>query len=380
MHYEFVVIGAGLSGLSVAQALSQKGAKVLLLERLDRLEGSHRLIETPSGLIANGLRLIPATEDNHQALKFLANLCGTPVYALKRELTPKTYEASGFRPFLGFGDRPPKFIDQISGLLSSHFLDTLPQACSWGLLLERNCKAEVQTKSYVTRLEVAEGKVKSVVVNGHRKITADQYIFAGPLNQLRDLIDQETWNPKSLSRYAKIKYWTMVGLDLIHSKDIVTEPFSLFILDSTTPDELGPCLGQFQNQNQSQWISFMEDGDAEDSEILGQALKKIKRQIKRAFPDLLDQVAFERICVFPSWGTSLPHGDFLPELENLHFANGQLSHLQGSCGSLHQAFTVIKELNLEPELKELHWTESELPPQAVTNPPPPFENMPTDTL
>lgn len=365
MHYEFVVIGGGLAGLSIAKKLSSESAKVLLLEGLESLEGSLRSVSTPAGPIANGLRLLPVEAEFIKGLEFLESLLTSPLEYSRYDVETLTYEAGGFRPFIGFGDRPPRFLEQITPFLGKPLFRAQPRVENWSSMLASSMNCDVQTRSYATRFEVVDGKVKCVWINGQKKITADQFIFTGPLAQLKNLIANEVWSPKTISRYAKIKFWTMVGLDFVHAETLAQEE-QLYILDGTTADELGPCLGQFQAPAEdgsqiSQWFTYLEDEEAEDSEVLAHALKKAKRQIKRAFPTAFDNLKFDRVCVFPSYCADFPgahhggHGNrsnFLPEIENLHFANGQLSALPGPCGALDRARFILKNLGFLPQLTE----------------------------
>lgn len=345
-HYDFIVIGAGLSGLAVARRLSMENARVLLLEGQDNTGGTHRPVEHLGRLMHNGLRLLPDNTDSRQALEFLSSIVPGEFAINQVESAPLTYDSGNLKPFVGFGDHAPSFFHQIAGYLSEHRLVTQPAAWDWPGLLSEAPNFEIMTKSYVTRFNMADEKVASVTVNGQKDYTADQFVFAGSVSLLKTLLPAESWTSKLKAKYAKLKFWTQVGLDLIHEKPFF-EGDNILLLDGTGKDDLGPCLGMVHTLNDvcvSQWMSFLEDDEAEDSEILGQSLKKIRRQIKRAFPESLDNLVFERICVFPSISASLPTPGFLPEFENLHYANGQLSPHQGLIGSLHQARSVLAQL------------------------------------
>lgn len=345
-HFDFIVIGAGLSGLAVARRLSMENARVLLLEGQDNTGGTHRPVENLGRQMHNGLRLLPDSPESREALEFLSHLIPGNFEIATVEASALTYDGGQLKPFVGFGDHPPAFLHQIAGYLTEHRLVTQPAAWDWPALLTENAAYEIMTKSYVTRFNVKDGNVESVTVNGQKEYTADQYIFAGSTSLLKTLIPQEEWSTKLKAKFSKLKFWTQVGLDLHHDKEFFAGD-NVLLLDGTTKDDLGPCLGITHTHDDvtvSQWMSFLEDDEAEDSEILGQALKKIRRQIKRAFPEALENLKFERICVFPSMSATLPAPGFLPEFANLHYANGQLNPHQGLVGSLQQARAVLAQL------------------------------------
>lgn len=348
-HFDFIVIGAGLSGLAVARRLSLENARVLLLEGQDNTGGTHRPVENLGRQMHNGLRLLPDMPETREALAFLADLVPGDFEIAQTEAAALTYDNGSLKPFVGFGDHPPAFLHQIAGYLTEHRLITQPAAWDWPARLTENAAYDILTRSYVTRFNVKDGRVESVTVNGQKEYTADQYVFAGSTSLLKTLIPAEEWTTKLKAKFSKLKFWTQVGLDLHHEKEFFAGS-NVLLLDGTTKDDLGPCLGIAHTHDGvtvSQWMSFLEDDEAEDSEILGQALKKIRRQIKRAFPEALENLRFERICVFPSMSATLPAPGFLPEFANLHYANGQLNPHQGLTGSLQQARQVLAQLGFQ---------------------------------
>src|SRR5690606_32815694 len=86
----------------------------------------------------------------------------------------------------------------------------------------------------------------------------------------------------------------------------------------------------------------------EESEIIGQALKKMKRQIKRAYPDSLEELKLERI----RWAPLVSgHGELklsgqqtLGEIENLWIGSGAANPQKFWIGSLLQAQLVLSAM------------------------------------
>ena len=148
---------------------------------------------------------------------------------------------------------------------------------------------------------------------------------------------------------------------------------NIHVLNGTTQDEFGPCVGAFQapaevngeNLQYSQWLTFVEDEEAEDTEIIGFALKKIKRQIKRAYPDALENLKFERILVVPSYAG---HGDLklsanqsLAGVENFWVGSSQVHVQKNLLGALLQAELITSSLGCHPLGSQIQTSES-LPP------------------
>jgi hypothetical protein len=175
-----------------------------------------------------------------------------------------------------------------------------------------------------------------------------------------------------MGKLSKNQYWTAVGVDFLHSAK-VSEINNIHVLNGTTSDEIGPCVGRFHSAEQvndtfkqySQWLTCVEDEEAEDTEIIGFALKKIKRQIKRAYPDALENLKFERILVVPSYAG---HGDLklsanqsLAGVENFWVGSSQVHVQKNLLGALLQAELITSSLGCHPLGSQIQTSES-LPP------------------
>jgi hypothetical protein len=133
----------------------------------------------------------------------------------------------------------------------------------------------------------------------------------------------------------------------------------MHILNGTTEDEIGPCVGRFSpavtegehTLQASQWMTFIEDEVTEDSEVVGAALKKIKRQIKRAYPEALESIKLERIVVAPQIAgdgeLKLNGNQSLPGLNNLWVASGPVNAQKNLIGALAQANLVMAALGFD---------------------------------
>ncbi|MGZ3692078.1 MAG: NAD(P)-binding protein, partial [Pseudobdellovibrio sp.] len=302
MHiYDYIIIGSGLTGLTIAQKINQETDNILILEAQDITGGTNRPVTLSQNTLNNGLRYMPATEASEKALAFLQTLIEKQVVAKSNENLIETYEAAGFKRFVGFGEKSPEFYDQLSYYLNQNEYQLASQPYEWVAEFTQKLGDKIQTKSIVTRfgfegLESEKPKLTHVIVNGTKHLYAHNFIFAGPAKELGLLVPDDVLNVRAKAKLKKSLAWQSVSLDLVHTASV--EKANLFLLNGTTDDDLGPCIGRFTG-NISQWTSFIDSESAEDTENIGLVLKKMKRQIKRAFPEVADSITKERISVSP---------------------------------------------------------------------------------
>lgn len=357
--YDYAVIGSGLAGLAIANALSRITSNLVLIESSDTFGGLNRSIQTPFGSMNNGLRFLPETDLSQKAIAFLEMLLMASLSPEVVDAPPLTFESGGLRPFVGFGNNPPAFYDEITYFTHSRSLKTQLEPHEWTQVLFSQFTGEFMPKSYVTKFHMNENRLTHVTINGQKTIQAMNFIYCGPIKPLRTLMPEGALNAKALSKLSKNEYWTAVGLDLLHSQP-VTEMRNLHILNGTTQDEIGPCVGAFhpaaevngENLQYSQWLTFLQDEEAEDTEVVGAALKKIKRQIKRAYPEALENLKFERILVVPSFSGNgdlkLSGNQTIPGIENFWIGSAQAHAQKNLLGALLQAELVTSALGCHP--------------------------------
>jgi hypothetical protein len=351
MHiYDYIIIGSGLTGLTIAKKIQQETDNILILEAQDVAGGDNRPVNLNSVMIDNGLRFFPDSEMAQNAAAFMGTLLGKEITAAPaRDNIIETYEASGFKSFVGFGEKSPEFYDQLSYFLSQkeQILTATPH--QWVSQLVESLQTKIQTRSIVTRfgfegLDTEKPKLTHVVVNGTKQIYAQNFIFAGAPKDLALLVPDDVLGIRAKAKLKKSLAWQGVCLDLFHSVNIEKE--NMFLLNGTTDDDLGPCIGRFRGQV-SQWMSFIDSEFAEDTENIGLVLKKMKRQIKRAFPELTDTMIKERIFVTPALSGAdlkLNANGTLPKVENLWIASSQLSPYKNILGSLAQAQFILSSI------------------------------------
>ena len=350
MHiYDYIIIGSGLTGLTITKKLKEETQNILLLEAQDIAGGNNRPANLNGNIVNNGLRFFPASDVSKKAISFLEQCLETTVTADEVENIIETYEASGFKNFVGFGEKSPEFYEQLSYYLSSNEFKLTAQPYEWVQMLIASLQEQIQLKSIVTKfgfekLESEKPELTHVVVNGSKNIYGRNFIFTGPVKELGLLLPDDVLNLRAKAKLKKALAWQSVGVDLVHS--IASEKQNLFLLNGTTDDDLGPCVGRFTGAT-SQWTSFIDSESAEDTENIGLVLKKMRRQIRRAFPEMGDAIVKERVSVSSAFSGSdlkLNANGTLPKVENLWVASPQVNPYQNLLGSLMQARMTLSSL------------------------------------
>ncbi len=348
--YDVIIIGAGLTGLTLAAKCRQLGLKFLLLEAKDIPGGSLRPNVTQEGWLPSSLGFIPDTHLARERLAHLSELLQDTLAGEGLEVPPLTVKSGEFKPFVGFADLDIKSVE-----LFSHFnqspairLESMPD--HWVERLLELVESQVMTRAEVTQfvLDAAESKLSAVIINGDKTLTAKSFFFTGPVSSLNELFDARDLSQKSRQMLAKAKSWTALSLHLKHSESFVppeglapVEQSNLvFLLGSKNEPE--PAVGRFfPKENTSSWLGFIPSEFGEDSEFAGEALRHIKKLVRRAFA--LDEAAIvsEKITLSAetqgqiSLKTKSPNQ--LNEAPNLYLASPTLSESQGLEAALDMA-------------------------------------------
>jgi len=352
MIYDYVVVGSGLTGLIIANRLSQETDKVLLLESSDQVGG---------WLSKPHLPFYPSTESSIRALQNLENLLGLKIIGDTVESMPITFDSGELKPFMGFGDKAPDFYDEVAFYCAPQSTQLKLNPSDWISQLEKSFKGTIATKSIVTRFQVENNQVQNVLVNGTKKIQGRNFIFCGDIKDLERLIPHDFNGPKIRTKISKTKTWSRVTLVIDHKTE-VTNSDQLHILIGSAQDEVVTCVGKFEN-NQSLWTTFVADEEAEDPEITAQALKRIKRQIKRAYPDSFPDGISEKIVVQSGFGghfdIKLNANQTWTDLENLWMGSAGFQTDRNLIGALKQSWLVLASLgfsindNITSEIPEI---------------------------
>lgn len=355
MIYDYAVIGSGLAGLLAAKSLVDKNFRVAVIEATEVVGGNNRAIRTPAGVYDNGIRFMPNKNTSAAAIEFLETTLGQSVGASIQEIPPVTYENGTLKSFVGFGDEPPAFYDEIIYFAEPSRWSLQTKVADWVQSLQTQLSAnslcDFFSRSIVTKFLANQDNVTSVLINGQKTLMAKNFIYAGNVRDLRLLLPEGALNQRALAKLGKNQYWTSVGLDILFENKI-TDSEAVHVLNGTTSDDIGPCAGIFypveasDNAPQfSQWISFLDDLEAEEEENIGAVLKKIKRQIKRAYPEGSDKIIFERIMIVRNFGgdgeLKLKEDGTIGNLKNLWIASPSVNPEKNILGALLQAQFIV---------------------------------------
>lgn len=352
--YDVIIIGAGLSGLVSAAALIKKGLDVCVLESTEFPGGHSRLVYSPLGLVDNGIKFFPDRSIARESIEALNGLLTNPVDYDSIENGPLTYHNGEIKPFVGFGKEAPEFHREISYFLENRRLE-LSKTLGY---IVADLAATVGDRFYpgslVTKYLGEGNHISSVMVNGQRQIFGREFIHATSPKILAQLLGDDLLGPRAKQKIAKAQYWTTLGLDLFHRGE-VTSQSEMHLLNGTTQDEIGPCIGYFNSPmpsdkveegvlQHSQWMTFVDFESSEDPEVIGAALKKIKRQIKRAYPEAMEKIFSERIMVTPLTEAELDlkfsKNETFVGIDNLRLAHGTAGEGLNIVSSLQQALKV----------------------------------------
>ena len=175
--YDYAIIGSGLVGLAVANSLSRLTSNLVLIESSDSFGGINRSIQTPFGAVNNGLRYLPDTELAQKAVSFLEMLLMTSLNPQVVDNPAVTYEAGGLKPFVGFGDNPPPFYDEISYFTQPRSLKLKLEPHEWTQILFSHFTGEFLPRSFVTKFHQDKEQITHLTINGQKNISSLNFVY-----------------------------------------------------------------------------------------------------------------------------------------------------------------------------------------------------------
>ncbi len=350
---DYVVIGADLTGLLVAQELSAQGAKVVLTDESETPCQRLRAIKNEFGSLSPLMNCFPQTPGSQAPADFLETRLHMKIFRPDQPMIPMTYVDGALREFIGFGDQQLLFYSELLPYLSANYYQlTLDFEQVIQQLWEQKTY-EYVPRSVVTKFELEGPQIVGATINGHKKLQAENYIYTQNLKSLSTLLKDFPIATKLKNKLSKGPYLSMLRVDLFFNSPLC-EMNSLHILNGTTQDEIGPCFGLFHPPTDagqsSQWLTFLDAQEAEESEFVGEAIRKIKRQIKRAYPTSSEVLKKERISLYPYEAGA--DEQFLPqhkfnEVNNLWVAHPQLNAEKGPFAAIAQAQLLLQKMGFE---------------------------------
>lgn len=352
-EFDTLVIGAGLAGLIAANALEATGRNVALIEAMDMVGGASRPGNTAAGPIEHGLKVIPDTEAAHAALDWLETVLGEKIERTVIEASPLNYDDGKFKPYVGFGNETVRTSAEVEAYAVSRRLKLSSGPAEWTRKLAEQFTGKLFLQSHATRMIIEDGFVIETIINGSKRITAREVIFAASPQTIPALVGDTVLAPRIRQKLIKGDYWTSVNLDVVHSLPI-TDSESIHILKGANEE---PTIGTFhpavttedgRTLQVSQWLTLIPREEIDEEEFVAGALKHIKRQIKRAYESAFENVVQERILVLPTSHGSLA-GAFdtpgrIPKISNLWMTSAFFADERNTLGTIIQSRRVIEEI------------------------------------
>jgi len=352
MKFDVIIVGAGLSGLLLARKAKLAGKLVALVEAQDTYGGFHHPSFSSQLFHDSSLHFIAGGIENLSLLNQTIDHFQISLEYQEKESQVLTYEDGEITQFTGFGKLTPKFFEELCPFLSP---SEIALNASWSSIAKQ-IAVDLGDSLYLQHLAselVIEDKVAiGIVVNGSHFWRSDTVIFSGGLTELQAFLPQGLMSSRLKNHLKRPKLWTIVAVDFRHRIELTANP-NLHILNGTTQDDIGPCVGRFlaasDGLQTSQWLSFTSDEDADESENIGSLIKKIKRQIKRAYPAAFEGSVSEKIVVIPSGAghfedSQVINGVVFKDLTGFYLNSSLLSSQKGVLKPLDQALKVAKTL------------------------------------
>ncbi len=303
-HYDVTFIGSNLSQLFMAYHLRKTGLKVAIITEDDKLGGSSRLIQYKGHFFDQCVQFSPFHEDGFQNISELFTNWCEELHHSESEMIWQTYDSGKTQEFVGFGNEKPESFDALESTLAQKVYNNYNYSPGqWAHRFENVDLGDIYTLQMVTKLEVEDGQISSFILNGAKNYTTTAVVYGNSLKEIKRLFHHDDLGSKLISKFAKIPAWAAVHMFLVHDSLPEKLDYSYLLKGSKTE----PCLGRFfqeQREDQvfniSRWVSYIPYDLADDDETAGQALRDIKKQIKRAFPELHEGIQFERIYLEPN--------------------------------------------------------------------------------
>lgn len=296
--YDFAIIGSQLHALLIAYTLSRVyHKKVAILEPSEIIGGEDASIIVGAQKLMSHYMRIPSLTNTPELLEWLNQSFDieTPCEAV--EITPIGIDSGKLIPFVGFGDRKFTTIDLLNNYVQGEGYELNQMPSQWVEQLKNLFIGDIYTMAEVTALHTENNRLQYVVINGDKNLIAEQYIYCLPLKNLKKIASPQILTHKSLQKVFKNKTFSCLRLHLVHDNEALVEKKPFHVLYGAK-EEFEPVIGQFSEINQklhSLWSCWILSDLIDDNEHLGAVLKHIKKQIKRAYPQLFEHVEYEKI-------------------------------------------------------------------------------------
>lgn len=351
-NIDTIIIGSGITGLLLARRLHHAGQSVMLVEARETLGGCYRRHNQLAPYSSPTLEFYPATNEALELIEWARSMSPVPLRFKVQDHRPQIFDEGKWHPFAGFGETPFLSAGELSVYGHTHEAVIEPGLEQMVRGLVEQLPISAHTMSEVTQFKVKDGAVEEIVVNGDKSYKAARFIFTPHPSLLNNLISGEELPGKHRTRLARMQSWTAVALELQHSPPLA-EDGAIRIFNHNAK-EFEPVAGRVFG-DRSKWMTLVPGDREADHEFVGQCIRHIKRQLKRAWPQAFEGKTEERIYVLANavgqHSLKTKETYRLPEISNLYLANHALAPIGDTLGSL----AVAKDLGAElaPDVKEL---------------------------
>lgn len=367
--YDYVVVGSNLCSVLLAQKASQRGFSVALVPNKESLEDFRSDRSQTASTSHEPFLFMGLNEQNEKLINWLEDefFAASGLEYFIQDSQPITFESGEFKPFLGFGERKLSTIDELAEYIAPQRILIETREQHWIQSLLNNPSFEILEKTAVTEFIFDEGKLVGLTLNGKKQIKAENVIYTHDPKQLLELLTDDHLATREKQKLAKSKLWTRLNISFTFSSDADYRP-GLHVLIGTK-DDFEPVIGEFylgEDGITSHWSYLVNAEVAETAEGLASVIKYIKRQIKRAYPELLTLEHTERINVFSNTHGNINNWEAttLKGINNLYLGSPQFSELSGLGSGIQMAKKISEELfGSTPYLEEAEGptlTDSEL--------------------
>lgn len=330
--YDTLVIGGGLSGVLIAHKLHASGQKVKLFEATEKLGGRFS-----RGL----LPFLPADTDQQTCIQWLNSL-GFQLGFFEQQHRPQIYQDGNFQDLAGFGDTKIVAAEFYMPLLSTSECTVTPTFTQEFHRLLKELPFEFQTLSELTQLSKSVDGVNIATINDEHQFAFKNLVFTAAPQKIMACMPPEMLALKSMARLSKQEYWASINVQYDHESALQTPEGVLFL--TSQGQDLDVVAGRVTDQGKkSQWMTLIPMETLEDTEKITQILRAIRRQIKRPYPEALNN-SKETL-----WVTPFSHGGDLPAsqikgIPHIWLAHSSLFQLDPLWGSIKAAMAVANEV------------------------------------
>ena len=379
--YDFAIIGSQLHASLIAYTLSRWFQKrVAILEPTDSMGAEDALVTVGTQRVMSHFQRLPNYSVARDLLGWLHQILQVECPQQILEVTPLSIESGKLVPFVGFGDKKFSTLDLLKPYVQGEGYELPQMPSEWINLIKDLFIGDIYTLTEVTSLQIENGRLQYVVVNGSKNVYADQFIYCLPPKNLKKLLSPSLLASRGMQKVLKNKTFSCMRLHLLHTsfenQGIEDKPYHILFGGK---EDFEPIVGQFlelANQWHSLWSCWIPSELADDHEYLGSVLRHIKKQVKRAYPQLFDHIEYEKIVVEIDSEGSTSLADIMRQnfckIEGLWVCHPQLIENTGLIAKLEVAKQLCDALQNRWGLKHVEYTlsspQSESKDEVTANP------------